>query len=137
MEIVFITDVKVVSASESFLRVAKIEAPVFHPDDIKEFIEDQAIKTEDIQALTFRSQGGRLIAIGASQKVQDILDIPFSAFQDMSTALRKARINEVRLNERIRELLNKVADGAEEEFRWKQTWVYKIHHAWVEFLSLL
>jgi hypothetical protein len=65
------------------VRVARYQQQAFFTEDTHEVIEPNVLE-ELIQGRKFKARDGRIVCVGWDQALQDALQIPFDAFEDMS-----------------------------------------------------
>lgn len=91
---VMVTDVKFVASEQGAMIFRKVKGPilaVWAGDPSDEEILAPEVVDELITARTFVGPTGKRVRLGLSKDVQEVLGLPFGAFEGMSNELEKAR----------------------------------------------
>lgn len=85
MTMICISEIKVVKADRDFLYLSKIDnVPPFAEVIGSPLHEYAEVKTEMVTGKVFVNNNGERICIGMTKQVQDLIGLPFSAFDNMA-----------------------------------------------------
>ena len=96
-----ITEIKTVDVDRNFIQITRMEnipavAPIVGSDQ-----EDYAeVKIEMVHGREFINQNGQRVCIGMTQQVQDLIGLPFDAFNNMEKELESNYVTISQLHSR-------------------------------------
>ena len=118
-----ITEMKVIEVERDMFEIQRMVA-MPHMGDYQKSEEEASITREMIQGRRFRdSRNDRDIVIGWTQEVQDVLQMPFEAFDDMN-----AEVSRMRNNERV--ILDEMNTGINEIIRLRELSLWEHIKEW-------
>lgn len=131
MECIFVLEAKVVktTATEYCYAQRHCQELCIEPERYGQ-VADPTILKEMVQAHRFRTAQGKLVSIGMSQEVQELLEVPMAAFGTMSKEMTKYQRDVFRLTTMNRSLNDEIQ-------RLKNTWGYRLSKNIREYLDML